>query len=83
MPVVQTSLSIVLAKFPDHHETIKRLFKENENFQSLCEDYRRCAEALKYWNQSASEEAPARREEYKTLLQGLSEEILQNLKESK
>jgi hypothetical protein len=83
MPVVRTSLSIVLAGFPDHEETIKRLFKVNDSFRSLCEDYRQCARASKFWNQSASEEAPARREEYENLLQDLSEEILQNVKDSK
>ena len=83
MPVVRTSLSIVLAKFPDHKDKIKSLFRESGTFQSLCEDYRRCAEASTYWNQSASQQAPARREEYGNLLQDLSEEILQNLQESK
>ena len=82
MSVVRTSLSIVLAKFPDHEETIKRLFREKATFQSLCEDYRQCSEALQYWSRSSSEEAPARRDEYGNLLQDLSEEILQNLKES-
>ena len=83
MSVLRTSLSVVLTKFPDHEETIKSLFKVNDSFRSLCEDYRQCAEASRYWNQSASEEAPARREEYGDLLQDLSEEILQNVKESK
>ena len=83
MPIAYMSLSVVLSKFPDHQETIKRLFKLNESFQTLCEDYRQCSEALKYWNQSESKEAPARREEYEALLQDLAEEILQNLNESK
>ena len=81
--VAQTSLSIVLEKFPDHDEKVKRLFYEDESFQSLCEDYRRCAEASKYWNESLLEEAPMRREEYGDLLLDLSKEILQTLKESK
>jgi hypothetical protein len=83
MPIVYTSLPIVLSEFPEHEETIKRLFKENEAFQTLCEDYRQCFEALKYWNRSASEEAPVRREEYGMLLRDLAEEILQNVNESK
>ena len=83
MPIVHTSLSNVLAEFPDHEATIQRLFRENETFQTLCQDYRQCSEALKYWNQSVSEEAPARREEYGTLLRDLAEEILQNVNELK
>ena len=83
MPIVHISLSIVLAEFPDHENTIKRLFRENETFQSLCEDYRQCSGALKYWNQSAAEEAPVRGEEYGTLLRDLAEEILQIVDASK
>ena len=83
MPVIQTSVFPVLKRFPDRKDTVKQLFKENENFQSVCEDYRRCAEALRHWNESTSEEAPARREEYAALLRDLEAEILQNLNESK
>lgn len=82
MPVVRTSLSIVLAKFPDHKDKIKRLFRENKTFQSLCEDYRQCSEALKYWNRSASDDGHARREEYAALLRDLEAETLQFLSES-
>ena len=79
MPILYTNLPVVLSKFPDHQETIKRLFRENETFQTLCEDYRQCSEALKYWDGSASEDAPLRREEYGTLLRDLAEEILQSV----
>ena len=82
MPVVQTSLSIVLAKFPDHKDKIKRLFKEKKTFQALCEDYRQCSEALKYWNRSASDDGHARREEYSALLGELEAETLRFLSES-
>jgi hypothetical protein len=47
----------------------------------MCEDYRQCAEALRHWNESASEEAPARRKEYAALLRDLEAEILQRLDE--
>lgn len=82
MPVIQTSLFIVLKRFPDRKDTIKRLFRESESFQIMCEDHRRCAEALRHWNESASDEAPARREEYAALLRDLEAEILENLDES-
>ena len=83
MPVIQTSVFTVVKRFPSRKDTVKQLFKENETFQSVCEDYRRCAEALHHWNQSASDEAPVRREEYAALLRDLEAEILQNLNESK
>jgi hypothetical protein len=83
MTVVPPGLFIVMKQFPDHKEAVKRLFAESENFQSVCEDYRICSEALRYWNQSASEEATARREEYAGILQDLEGEILGNLLGSK
>lgn len=81
MPVVRTSLSVVLAKFPDHEETIKRLFRENKTFQALCEDYRQCSEALTYWNRFDSDDGHARREEYAALLRELEAETLRFLSE--
>ena len=81
MPAIQTSVFTVLERFPDRGDTVKRLFRESETFQNVCEDYRRCAEALHHWNQSASDEAPAHREEYAALLQDLEAEILQSLDE--
>jgi hypothetical protein len=82
MTVIPPSLFIVLKRFPERKDCIKRLFRENDNFQSICEDYRNCAEAVRYWNRSESEEAPARREEYAALLRDLEEEILENLLDS-
>ena len=81
MPVIQTSLFSVIKRFPDRKDKVRLLFKESETFHSMCEDYRRCAEALRHWNESASEKAPARREEYATLLRDLEAEILQSLDE--
>jgi hypothetical protein len=81
MTVIQISLFAVAKRFPDRTDAVKRLFRKSETFQAVCEDYRKCAEALLHWNQSASEEAPARREEYEVLLQDLEAEILQSLNE--
>ena len=77
MPIVYTGLPTVLSRFPDHQETIKRLFREKETFQTLCEDYRKCLEALKYWNRCSSPDAPKRRAEYSDLLEELEAEILE------
>lgn len=82
MTVIKKGLFTVWEKFPDDKDKVKRLFRESETFQAVCEDYMRCVEALRYWNQSDSEEAPARREEYAALLKDLEAEILQNLDES-
>jgi hypothetical protein len=81
MTVIQPSLFSIFKRFPERKETIKVLFKNNESFKTLCEDYRRCAEALHHWNQSLDEDAPARTREYEALLRELEEEILQNVNE--
>jgi hypothetical protein len=81
MPVIQTSVFTVLKRFPDRKDTVKRLFKESENFKAVCEDYQECAKALYHWDRSDSEEAPLRKSEYSALLQELEAEILQCLTE--
>ncbi len=83
MTVIRKGLFPVIQRFPNHKDTVKRLFSESETFQAMCEDYMKCAEALRYWNHIESEEALARREEYVTLMQDLGAEILQSLNESK
>jgi hypothetical protein len=77
------SLFFVVKRFPEHSEKIQCLFKEKDSFRSLCEDYRVCAKALKYWSDSTSEKASARREEYCVLLQELEEEVLIYLERTK
>jgi len=75
MTVIKSSVFNVLETFPGNRDDIKRLFKENREFQSICEDYRQCAEALHHWSQSKAKEAPARRQEYALLRQELMDEI--------
>jgi hypothetical protein len=79
MTVITTSVFNVVKRFPYRKDAVKRLFNKSETFQAICEDYRKCAVALEHWKYSTSEEAPARREEYATLLQDLEAEILQSL----
>jgi hypothetical protein len=78
----KSSVFHVLEKFPDRAGDIKRLYKENQDFQIICEDYRQCAEALRHWNQSNKKEAPIRRQEYAQLFQELMDEICLYLNES-
>jgi len=72
----------ILKRFPEHYEQIQQLLLKNDTFRSLCEDYRVCAKALRYWNESTSKEATMRREEYRALLEELEEEILVTLEEN-
>ena len=82
MAVIKSSLFNVLKRFPEQKDAIHQHFGKNENFQTICDDYLKCAEALDRWNGSTSEEAPARRNEYADLLLDLESEILQTLNES-
>ena len=75
MTVINSSVFQVLEKFPGRSDDIKRLFRENREFHTICEDYRQCAEALHHWSQSSEKEAPARRREYALLRQELMDEI--------
>jgi hypothetical protein len=77
MTVIQPGLYSLFERFPDRKQTIKALFEKSESFQTLCDDYRQCAEALQYWNRASDKDAPARTREYKALLRELEEEILQ------
>jgi len=80
MPIIETGLFLVFERFPDRKEAVKALYRESEDFQCLCEDYRQCALALRYWSRSSGEDAPARTEEYTLLLQELEEELTKILK---
>ena len=79
MSIIQTGLFAIVERFPRHKAVVRRLFKENDSFRTLCEDYWRCAAALRHWNQSVAEEAVARRQEYAVLLRDLEAEILEIL----
>jgi hypothetical protein len=82
MPVIHSNLFFIIKRFQEHKETVRRLYGENENFQEMCDDYQKCAKALRHWAQSDSEEACERRNEYAGYLQDLETEILQSLKEA-
>ena len=72
-------LDAVLERFPGHTAVLHQLFQESSSFQSLCEDYRDCLAALQYWQQEASEDAPALSQSYAELLRELEEEVWQYL----
>ena len=81
MTVIKSSVFHVLEKFPDRAGEIKRLYKTSQDFQTVCEDYRQCAEALHHWNQSDENAASIRRQEYAQLFQELMDEICLYLNE--
>ena len=72
-------LSLIMERFPEERQALRRLFQESRSFQSLCNDYRECLAALQTWQQSTSEEAPAWSDEYAHLLLELEQEVRQYL----
>jgi hypothetical protein len=74
-------LAPILEKFLEARVKIQHLFCESPSFQSLCEDYRDCLAAWRYWRQSASEDAPALCQSYAELLKELEQEIREYLEQ--
>jgi uncharacterized protein YdcH (DUF465 family) len=81
MAIIKMNILAVNECFPEYKTIIKRLYRKDEIFRSICEDYQSCCEALKRWDLSEAEEAPIRRNEYTDLMQDLELEILQYLGE--
>jgi hypothetical protein len=79
MPVIHSSVFLVMKEFPEHKRAIQRLAKREERFLTLCDDYRICKEALAYWKSSESDQAFLRVCEYQSLLAELETEILRSL----
>ena len=77
MSVIYPGLFLVIERFPDRKKVLSHLYACNAGFQTLCENYRQCTTAIRYWAQSEEEKAPERRREYGELLHELEMEILQ------
>jgi hypothetical protein len=71
------SLAAVNKYFPAFRELLESLFRENESFRSLCEDFRVCVQAVDYWCHSAQNRGNASTycEEYRALLEDLKNEL--------
>jgi hypothetical protein len=74
-------LDPIRKRFPDKVESIATALAVNINFRTICEDYRDCMHAFKYWSQSEKPEAAARVSEYRTLIVELEKEIADALAE--
>jgi len=82
MGVIHPSIFFVIKRFPEHKDVLKELYLISASFQSMCEDYQACIEALSHWNNMDSENAMARRNEYGELIQSLESEIMGCLNEN-
>ena len=74
-----SSLVLVMKRFSRHVEALERLYKKNESFQSLCDDYQECLALHESCTRSIAQEAAAYQEDAAILLHELEEEILEYL----
>jgi len=81
MTVIHPGLFLILRRFPDHKDALRQMYHASESFQSICYNYQKCSEAVRYWTKSKQPEAPDRHREYGDLLQELELEILNSLAE--
>ena len=63
-------------RFPDECETIALLMVEDPEFRTICEDYHDCVQVCRYWARSKAPEAETRVQEYRSLIEGLENEIV-------
>lgn len=71
----ESGFTAVAERFPGHREVLTRLFTSDLLFRSLCDEYKTCLGALRYWRESNLPEAPGFRNEFSSLLSELEEEI--------
>ncbi len=69
-------------KFSKVRHIIEKLYKDDDTFRSIYEDYETYLDALQFWEQSSSDDAVARRSEYTQLVGELEEELMQALNKS-
>lgn len=75
MSVIRSGLFLIMRRFPARRDALRRMYLSNASFQTLCEDYQRCTQALEHWTRSGHFLAPERSRNYQELLQGLEMEI--------
>jgi hypothetical protein len=69
-------------KFSKVRHIIEKFYKGDDTFRSIYKDYETYLDALQFWEQSSSDDAAARRSEYKQLVYELEEELTQILNKS-
>ena len=73
--MIHPGLFLIMQRFPLQKDKLRRLYLSSPSFQTLCDDYQKCTEALEHWGQSRHENAPERSSEYRELKQSLEREV--------
>lgn len=72
----ETALGCVVGRFPSREEVISDLYRTDQDFRSLCEDYCECLKSLARWTGETSENADVYQQDYRELLGELEAEIV-------
>jgi hypothetical protein len=75
MPLIHPGLFLIMKRFPANRDKLHQLYLSSSSFQTLCDDYRKCTEALEHWTRSRDDRASERSREYRELKQSLELEI--------
>lgn len=70
---------VIPEKLSDKRQRIEKQYEADEIFKDIYDDYLTYHKALKLWEQSNTDDAPARRREYAELVGELEDELLQYL----
>ncbi len=76
MAVIRPGLFLIMQRFPDRKDLLRKRYLSSENFQAICKDYHICSEALTYWAESEHEKAPDRYNEYLELMHEMESDII-------
>jgi hypothetical protein len=79
MSVIHPGLFLIMHRFPSEKNNLRRLYLDSQSFQTLCDDYQKCTEAIEHWTHSRHDQALARSREYRELRQGLEWEIKERI----
>lgn len=74
MEPAKNELVIVKSRFPAKWEAIERLYRENEEFRALCEDYYLCVKSMERFQMEFSEKMDSI-EEFRDLSKSLENEL--------
>jgi hypothetical protein len=82
-PLMHPALLKIIARFPEYHDVVCKLFRIDYSFNELCVDYEQCCQTLRHWQTQNTELSKQRIAEYDEILRSLEEEIKQYLMEYK
>jgi DNA repair ATPase RecN len=80
MGLLREHLNLIKQKFPEDQGRIENLYKTNEDFRALCEDYLSCIQHLKKFKKEFNQKQYTL-EEYENMQKELEKELVDFLDE--